>query len=93
MVDAQRQQCDKKEDATEEVKSEEPVSETAPEPVKKLTLEELFARLNAAGPECHSLLKKNYTQAIHDELKDKVTKFNGRLEDCVRSGEFVDVEF
>jgi len=87
MVDAQRQQSDKKEDGTEEIKTEEPEAvPSAPETAKKLSLEELFARLNAAGPECHSLLKKNYTQEIHDELKDKVTKFNGRLEDCVRSG-------
>ncbi|KAK3726481.1 hypothetical protein RRG08_005085 [Elysia crispata] len=53
---------------------------------KILTLDELWQRLCDAPPECHSLLKKNLTQEIFDELKDKTSAFRGRLEDCIRSG-------
>ena len=53
---------------------------------KILGLDELWQRLSDAPPECHSLLKKNLTQEIFDELKDKTSAFNGRLEDCIRSG-------
>ncbi|RUS70587.1 hypothetical protein EGW08_021648 [Elysia chlorotica] len=53
---------------------------------KILNLDELWQRLCDAPPECHSLLKKNLSQEIFDELKDKTSQFKGRLEDCIRSG-------
>ncbi|GFO45353.1 Arginine kinase [Plakobranchus ocellatus] len=61
-------------------------SDAEKEEERILNLDELWQRLCDAPPECHSLLKKNLTQEIFDDLKDKSSKFNGRLEDCIRSG-------
>ena len=47
--------------------------------------EELLKTLNAAA-DCKSLMKKNLTQDIQKNLKDKKTKLGGTLGDCIRSG-------
>nr|BAA95594.1 arginine kinase [Nautilus pompilius] len=36
--------------------------------------------------DCKSLLKKNLTDELFEQLKDKKTKFGGSLADCIRSG-------
>lgn len=38
------------------------------------------------GKDVKSLLNKNLTDKVLDELKDKKTTFNGTLADCIRSG-------
>lgn len=52
-------------------------------------LQRLWDRLQNPPPEmhCNSLLKRNLTQEIFNELKDKKTRFGGTLKDCIRSGE------
>jgi len=45
----------------------------------------LYDLLKADG-NCKSLLKKALTQERFDALKDKKTKFNGTLTNCIRSG-------
>jgi hypothetical protein len=58
----------------------------AAEAEPKLNLDQLWERLCNPPGECKSLLKKNLTQELLDSLRDKETKFGGRLEDCIRSG-------
>jgi len=48
-------------------------------------LPELWAKLEAAK-DSKSLLKKNLDKATYEALKEKKTKFNGGLADCIRSG-------
>merc|ERR1712002_56200 len=47
--------------------------------------EALFGKLKADA-NCKSLLKKNLTDEVFNECKDKKTKFNGTLANCIRSG-------
>jgi len=47
-------------------------------------LTELFKKLTV--PANHSLLRKHLDKELFDKLKDKKTKFNGTLNDCIRSG-------
>jgi len=46
---------------------------------------DLFSKLKA-DPKCKSLLKASLTQERFDALKDKQSKFGGKLGDCIRSG-------
>lgn len=48
-------------------------------------LADLWAKLQAAK-DSKSLLKKNLTEDLYNELKDKKSSFNGTLADCIRSG-------
>ncbi|XP_069109764.1 arginine kinase-like [Argopecten irradians] len=49
------------------------------------SLEELWGKLKAAEGS-KSLLKKNLSEAIYNELKDKKTSCGGTLAECIRSG-------
>lgn len=84
------EQCNDEEKAQIEEKGNDQKEECAEEKVegKVLNLDELWDRLCNPPTECHSLLKQYLTQEVFDELKDKVTPLNGRLEDCIRSGRF-----
>ena len=46
---------------------------------------DLLKALNEAT-DCQSLMKKNLTPEIQEELKDKKTELGGTLGDCIRSG-------
>lgn len=48
-------------------------------------LAELWAKLEAAK-DSKSLLKKHLSKQLYDDLKDKKTRFNGTLAECIRSG-------
>lgn len=98
-VDHQRQlvngggTCDEKDEGhtndkkvTEETGTCQKQSESGSGEGTVLNCEQLWERLCNPPSECKSLLKKNLTQQIYDDLKDKRTGFNGRLEDCIRSG-------
>ncbi|ESO89096.1 hypothetical protein LOTGIDRAFT_183052 [Lottia gigantea] len=50
-----------------------------------LNTEQLYEKL-CAQKDSKSLLKKNLTPEIYKECKDKVSKFKGKLADCIRSG-------
>jgi len=47
--------------------------------------DELFAKLQE-DKNCKSLLHKNLKKELLDQLKAKKTKFNGTIDDCIRSG-------
>ncbi|OWF45839.1 Arginine kinase [Mizuhopecten yessoensis] len=49
------------------------------------SLDELWGKLKAAT-DSKSLLKKNLTEEIYNELKDKKTGCGGTLAECIRSG-------
>ncbi|KAF7633203.1 Arginine kinase [Meloidogyne graminicola] len=51
--------------------------------VKKI--EEAYRKLQQSE-ECHSLLKKHFTESVKDKLKYKKTKLGGTLYDVIRSG-------
>lgn len=53
------------------------------------TLSELWERLCNPPTACHSLLKRHLTPELLSQLRERVTAFGGRLEDCIRSGKFV----
>nr|KAG5704961.1 hypothetical protein BaRGS_022803 [Batillaria attramentaria] len=48
-------------------------------------VEALWNKLNS-NTECKSLLKRNLTEDIYMQLKDKKTSFGGTLGDCIKSG-------
>lgn len=50
-----------------------------------LPVDELWKKLQDATS-CNSLLKRNLTQSIFDQLKGLKSKFGGTLADCIRSG-------
>ena len=53
----------------------------------KIPSHQLYERLKTSTEsECHSLLKKHLTEERFRALVDRRTKFNGKLEDCIRSG-------
>jgi len=48
-------------------------------------IEEAYRKLQESE-ECHSLLKKHFTESVKDKLKYKKTKLGGTLYDIIRSG-------
>jgi hypothetical protein len=54
-------------------------------------LHRLWERLQNPPPVCHvnpnCLLKRHLTKEVYEQLKNKKTKFNGTLKDCIQSGE------
>lgn len=60
--------------------------ETERKALEVFSLEELWHRLCHPPTECRSLLKKHLTPDLFNQLKEEVTVFGGRLEDCIRSG-------